>query len=395
MKTKSESIRQAGSLVTDPTSSSSPSSSSSSGLSRSGPARRRGPILDRRTTWERLSQIDEWIASGTYPNCRSMALKLGVTERTVTRDLEFMKNKRNLPIKYDPRRYGFYYSEPVRGFPKTPMTEADIFAIMVAHKSVAQYRGTPFEKPLRVAFQKLTGQLDNRRLHSIANLRGVLSFRPFAPEDSDLRVFKTLTKAIAKRRELKFRYRNHDDNRIIPRTVQPYHLTCFDTRWYLVGYALERREVRTYSLSRLSDPQLLQRTFKRPKNFDPDKYFGGSIGVMKGDQDYEVIIDFDRAGADLIHNRRWHATQELTRFPDGSGCRLKMRLTCLEEIERAILSWGTHAKVLAPDLLRRRLASVGSYLTRTYRDSSSSSPSSSSSIPRAESPSSINERLAA
>jgi hypothetical protein len=31
----------------------------------------RGPSFDRRTTWERLCQIDEWIASGTYPGAGS------------------------------------------------------------------------------------------------------------------------------------------------------------------------------------------------------------------------------------------------------------------------------------------------------------------------------------
>src|SRR5207244_651899 len=117
--------------------------------------------------WERLSQIDDWIRSGRYPNTRSMALKLGVTERTVARDLGFMKRQRRLPIEYDTRRYGFYYSKPVDGFSKAPMSEADIFAVMIAHKAIAQYHGTPFEKPLRMAFQKLTGQLDNRELHSI------------------------------------------------------------------------------------------------------------------------------------------------------------------------------------------------------------------------------------
>src|SRR5689334_1091812 len=58
--------------------------------------RKRGPVFDRRTTWERLAQIDDWIASGTCPNCRSMALKLGVTERTVMRDIDHLKNHRKL-----------------------------------------------------------------------------------------------------------------------------------------------------------------------------------------------------------------------------------------------------------------------------------------------------------
>ncbi len=30
------------------------------------PKKRRGPIFDRRTTWDRLSKIDTWIRSGTY-----------------------------------------------------------------------------------------------------------------------------------------------------------------------------------------------------------------------------------------------------------------------------------------------------------------------------------------
>ena len=34
-------------------------------------------------------------------------------------------------------------------------------------------------------------QLDNRELHSITDLGDAVSFRPFAPEDSDLRAFKT------------------------------------------------------------------------------------------------------------------------------------------------------------------------------------------------------------
>src|SRR3954453_821876 len=105
------------------------------------PPRRRGPHLSRRTTWERLSVIDDLLRAGRYPSAKSMALKLGVTERTITRDINFLKTERGLPIEYDPRRYGFFYAKPVDGFSKSPMSEAEIFAILAAHKSVAQYHG--------------------------------------------------------------------------------------------------------------------------------------------------------------------------------------------------------------------------------------------------------------
>jgi proteasome accessory factor B len=282
--------------------------------------RRRGPVPhDRRSTWDRLCHIDQWIRAGTYPNMSGMALKLGVTVRTIGRDLEFMKTKRHLPIEYDSRRYGFFYSKPVQGFPKAPMTEADIFAVIVAQKAVAQYHGTPFEKPLRTAFEKLTGQLDNRELHSIANLGDVLSFRPFAPEDSDLGVFRTVTKALADRCELKFRYRNWGKKRVVPRRLQPYHLLCFDNRWYMIGYDVRQCGVRTFALARLVEPKLTRRHFPRPKRFDPDDYLKGSLGVMKGqtDQSYEVVIELDVCGTDLVRGRRWHPSQQLVELPDG------------------------------------------------------------------------------
>jgi proteasome accessory factor B len=330
------------------------------------PRRRRGPNHDRRTTWERLSLIDDWIRAGKYPNARGMALKLGVAERTVMRDLEFMKNKRGLPIEYDPRRYGFYYSKPVDGFSKAPVSEADIFAILVAHKAVAQYHGTPFEKPLRLAFQKLIGQLDNRELHSITNLGEAVSFRPFAPEDSDLRAFKTITRALADRRVLSFKYRNWGQNTVLTREMQPYHLTCFDNRWYLVGYDLARGGLRTFALSRLCDPELTRRRFARPRKFDPEKYLAGSLGVMKGGDDYEVVIEFDACGRDLVRGRRWHSSQELIELP-GGGARLRMILSGLEEIERAVLSWGTHATVIRPVGLRERLGHIAQELGERYR----------------------------
>ena len=196
----------------------------------------RGAVLDRRTTWERLCKIDDWLRAGNYPNAKTMAARLGVSEGTVRRDIKFLIEKRNMPIVWSNKHNGFYYSKPVEGFSKAPLTEADIFSILVAHKALAQYRGTPFKQPLRTAFRKLTGQLDNRELHSITNLGDVLSFKPFAAEESDTKTFETVSKAVSQCRELKFRYRNGGKTRVIPRCVQPYHLLCCDQRWYMLGF---------------------------------------------------------------------------------------------------------------------------------------------------------------
>jgi predicted DNA-binding transcriptional regulator YafY len=88
---------------------------------------------------------------------------------------------------------------------------------------------------------------------------------------------------------------------------------------------------------------------------------------MKGDDDcsYEIVIEFDAFGRDLIRGRRWHSSQELIELPCG-GARLRMILSGLEEIERAVLSWGTHATVIRPQALADRIGAITAELSARY-----------------------------
>jgi predicted DNA-binding transcriptional regulator YafY len=168
-------------------------------------------------------------------------------------------------------------------------------------------------------------------------------------------------------RELLFRYRNGGDDRVTPRRVQPWHLVACDHRWYLVGYNIHQHQVRTYALSRMSEPRILDNHFVKPLDFDPNEHFKDCLGVMKrdGSQTYEVVVELDRYGTDLVSNRRWHSSQQLIPLPNGCS-RLIVRLGCLDEIERAILSWGVHATVIGPEPLRQRLARIAADLTAKY-----------------------------
>jgi proteasome accessory factor B len=250
-------------------------------------------------------------------------------------------------------------------FPVAAMTEAEIFALLVADKAIAQYHGTPFQKPLRTAFKKLTGQLDGKERYSLENLGLELSFRPFAPEDADLNAFRVIAKGLQERRALQFDYRNLGTKRWQARLVRPYHLACIDNHWYLFGYDVNRGAIRTFALTRLAKPAVTDERFVRPKDFDPDKYLEGSFTVMKGDKQHEVIIEFDAWATDLVRGRLWHSSQELADLPHGCS-RLRMRLNSLEEIERWILSWGTHATVIDPPASRDRVKKTAKEIFLRY-----------------------------
>ena len=148
-----------------------------------------------RPPWERMMRFHNLIKEQAYPNCTKVAKEFEVSWRTIMRDVDFMKCRLRLPIEFNSQKNGYFYTKPVEQFPQLPLTEAEVFAMLVAHKAIAQYRGTPFEHPLALAFRKLTGQLDSSTKYSLGNLDEALSFRPFAPEDTDLESFEILTRA--------------------------------------------------------------------------------------------------------------------------------------------------------------------------------------------------------
>lgn len=324
----------------------------------------------KRPPFERMKRIFGWLQDGTFPNASSMAAEFEVSAKTVRRDIDFMRDRWELPIEYDSGRFGFYFSKPVDRFPGVPVTEKELFALCVAHKAIEQYRGTAFEQPLELAFQKLMGQLDDQERFTLQNLDEASSIRPFAPDEADLRLFELVTQAVTERRALRFEYRKPGGKSGEVRRVHPYHLMQFSSRWYVLAHDTERGDIRKFVLGRMRETVMTDEGFEFPTDFDPKKYLDRSLGVMTGTGDYEVVIELDAWLTDSLRGRRWHPTQVWTELP-GGGSKLRLRLSCLEEIEQWVLSWGTRANVVRPQLLRERLRATGTILVARYADAAS------------------------
>jgi len=80
---------------------------------------------------------------------------------------------------------------------------------------------------------------------------------------------------------------------------------------------------------------------------------------------YLSDIELDAWLTDVLRGRRWHPSQSWTELP-GGGSRLRLRLSCLEEIEQWVLSWGTRATVIRPMELRDRLLKTTEELWQRY-----------------------------
>ena len=90
-----------------------------------------------------------------------------------------------------------------------------------------------------------------------------------------------------------------------------------------------------------------------------------SFGVFTGKGRFTVQIRFDAFAARLVGERTWHASQKMK--PLGNGeLEMTLLLGSLEEIERWILSWGSHARVLKPARLVGSIRRASDSVRRFY-----------------------------
>ena len=294
-----------------------------------------------------MLRIHQAIQSGKYPNATTLAVELEVSTKSIYRDLEFMRDRLELPLEFAVARNGYHYTQEVSSFPTLQITEGELFALLVTEKALQQYRGTTFEKPLLSAFKKMASSLPDTISLNLADWEQTISFRTSAEPILNLEIFDALAKATAQHRQLLLTYRKPGQKGTEPRLVDPYHLANINGEWFLFAYCHLRKDIRTFVPARIAEAKHTGKTFARPQKFSLEKRLRDSFGVMSGRGEYDVVVRFDELVADYIREKRWHPSQQLNERPDG-GVELRLKLSSLVEVQRWILSWGGRAKVLAP-----------------------------------------------
>ena len=302
----------------------------------------------------RMLRIHEELQNERYPNATTLSRKLETSTKTINRDIRFMRDQLGLPVDWDAQINGYRYTGHVDGFPTVQVSEGELFALLVAQKALEPYKGTPFQEPLESALKKLSDGLKDKVFISLDRLDTPVSFKSAGISNATLETFQLVTRAVAQEQELHFEYKNLGGSRFQKRHTQPIHLCCVENQWYVVCQDLDREALRTFALVRMRKLMFPGKTFRRPKDFSIQHHLKDAFGVFVGETKHKVRIEFDAWAAQLIREKEWHPAQEIRELEDGR-VQLRIELADLFEIERWILSWGSHAKVLAPAKLKNSI----------------------------------------
>lgn len=183
-----------------------------------------------------------------------LAQRLGVSERTVRRDVDRLRAL-GYPVHAARGPDGGYRLEAGSELPPLLFDDEQAVALAVALR-IAVVAGAGIEEAAARALATVR-QVLPARLRQRVDALAVTAAPGEADPQADTEVLVRLSAAVRSGEEVRFDYaspsgRVEGDEPRPPRRVQPHHLVVRHGRWYLVGWAPEHADWRIYRADRMT-----------------------------------------------------------------------------------------------------------------------------------------------
>jgi predicted DNA-binding transcriptional regulator YafY len=283
-----------------------------------------------------------------------------------------MRTDFDAPLIFDRRSHSFRYSDQEWRLPWLDVTGRDLFAIGVASKVFQIYEGTPVVKDLKSVFDRIARILPESVRIAPSSLVERMWVHPEPARTVAPGVWEAVAAALREKTQLQIGYRK-PTGVAGWRTVDPYVLVHMHRDWFLVAKDPDDDVVKTFYLARIREAKNTIFRFTRPKDFDPAKHFGDSIGLYVSGKPFRFRVRIAREIAPWVEEVRWHPAQKLEKKKNGDLI-LDLPAGSLLEARRFVLTFGRHAKALEPKELVGEMREEAGELRRIYRRQAKKAP---------------------
>lgn len=298
---------------------------------------------------------------------RELAERLEVSERTVHRDMEALSAARVPVFALRGARGGWQLDEDWRT--QVPgLDEAELRAFLMAQPRII---GNPrLAAAAERALGKLMAALPESLRERAASIRQRLyvDTAGWRGTTENLSMLPIVQEAVARDRKLAMQYKPSGRERA-ERIVDPLGLVAKGNAWYLV--ANTPNGFRTYRVSRIEDPKLLDRPCERPANFDLAAYWQTSTKQFQdGWRRHTATLRVEPSAAEWV--KMWQAASPReTPTPGADGwVTLTVQFDHENEACFLVLGLGSRVEVVEPERLRQRVVTEAQKLIERYRDDS-------------------------
>ncbi|MFJ5955036.1 helix-turn-helix transcriptional regulator [Paenarthrobacter sp. NPDC092416] len=227
----------------------------------------------------------------------ALADRMGVTERTVRRDVDKLRNL-GYPIHASPGVAGGYQLGAGAQLPPLLLDDNEALAVALGLNGVAAGPVAGIGEASVRALAKLEQVLPSRLRPKFAMLKAAVTTLPSNAASVDPQQLTVISAAISDRRQISFEYIKSDGDSG-RRLVEPYRLVDTGRRWYLVAWDVDREAWRTFRADRLASlPTERKKYSPRPLPAeDLAQYVQQSI--TRSPYRFDVVVRFHAPLADV------------------------------------------------------------------------------------------------
>jgi predicted DNA-binding transcriptional regulator YafY len=318
---------------------------------------------------ERFYKIDQMLNTRGCVSRDSLLDELGISLATFKRDLEYMRERLNAPIVWDQDAGGYRFERPLREGPSYSLpglwfNESEIYALLTMQHLLADLQPGLLDghiAPLQSRLLALLGSADaepeevQRRFKVLHAGRRV----------GELPDFGVVAGAVLKRVRLKLRHYNRARNTYTEREVSPQQLVFYRGNWYLDAWCHLRQDLRSFGMDVIDHVELLEARARTVSAAELKAHFASGYGIFSGKRVQWAKLKFTPERARWVRTEQWHPEQKASDDSDGSYW-LEVPFTDDRELLMDILKHGPEVEVVAPRMLRERLAALAAETVARY-----------------------------
>ena len=317
----------------------------------------------------RLLKLITLLQSGRACDTTTLASELNVSRRTVFRYLDVLRSV-GMDFVHD-HQAGGYRAKPGSLLRPVDFSLTEALALLLASRGVRHSAPGPSVPLLQAAASaalKIESVLPAAAQQYCSELMSKIDIwpAPLARHEHTGGFFAMIQKAIHQKRKLKMVYRSFTERERIRTTIDPYRLVFCQRAWYVVAYSSLHQSMRTFKLLRIYQLKFLDKLYVPNKDFDLDKFFGYAWNMIPEGRVYRVALRFSSKVAGNVAEVLWHKTQQIEWLKDGSMI-FRVTVDGLAEISWWILGYGAEVGVMAPVVLRKRIAKTAQRMVDIYK----------------------------
>lgn len=304
--------------------------------------------------FDRVQQLHRIFITHKFPvPLTELALRLECSERTVQRDLDFLRYQFSAPVEYCREQKGWRYLPGDNQFelPGLWLTSAEVQSLALVINLLDDLGEGMLGTELKVMEHKLNQLLQAHNI-SRSGFDRHIKVQPVNHRYMTSQTFAAVCEALLKRHRVSATYTSYSHQQTT-RILSPQTLVYYRENWYLDAWCHLRQALRTFSLARFEQILVIEQPAEKISEEALKEHFTQGYGIFSGEAKHTAKLRFYPAIAREIACQQWHPAQQGEW--DGDDYLLTLPYSDPRELVQDILRHIPNVYVEAPASLRQQV----------------------------------------